>query len=54
LIDAAACFGYPLLLANSWKGNDACDDWSFVVCSIGKIITVNLAKQNIRNLCVPE
>ncbi|XP_058766966.1 receptor-like kinase TMK4 [Vicia villosa] len=47
LLDVAAGFGYPLQLASSWKGNDPCLDWSFVVCSGGKIITVNLAKQNL-------
>lgn len=53
LLDIAAGFGYPLSLANSWKGNDPCDDWTFVVCSGGKIITVNLPKQNLNGTISP-
>ncbi|XP_061369141.1 receptor-like kinase TMK4 [Gastrolobium bilobum] len=47
LLDVAAGFGYPLQLASAWKGNNTCQDWSFIVCAGGKIITVNLAKQNL-------
>lgn len=53
LLDIAADFGYPIQLASSWKGNDPCQDWSFVVCSGGKIITVNLAKQNLTGTISP-
>ncbi|XP_058759492.1 receptor-like kinase TMK4 [Vicia villosa] len=53
LLDVAAGFGYPLQLASSWKGNDPCLDWSFVVCSGGKIITVNLAKQKLNGTISP-
>ncbi|XP_061369164.1 receptor-like kinase TMK4 [Gastrolobium bilobum] len=47
LLDVAAGFGYPLQLASVWKGNNTCQDWSFIVCAEGKIITVLLAKQNL-------
>ncbi|XP_020228132.2 receptor-like kinase TMK4 [Cajanus cajan] len=53
MLDIAKDFGYPLKLANSWSGNDPCNDWSFVVCAEGKIITVNLAKQNLTGTISP-
>ncbi|KAL2332621.1 hypothetical protein Fmac_013834 [Flemingia macrophylla] len=53
LLDVAKGFGYPLKLATSWTGNDPCGDWSFVVCAEGKIITVNLAKQNLTGTISP-
>ncbi|CAJ1849902.1 unnamed protein product [Sphenostylis stenocarpa] len=53
LVDIAKHFGYPLQLARSWSGNDPCRDWSFVVCAAGKIITVNLAKQNLTGTISP-
>ncbi|GAB4830300.1 hypothetical protein Ancab_019938 [Ancistrocladus abbreviatus] len=47
LLAVAAALGYPSDLARSWKGNNACDDWSHVTCSAqGKDVTViNFAKQ---------
>jgi Leucine-rich repeat (LRR) protein len=53
LLHVAEDFGYPLQLANSWKGNDPCQDWSFIVCSAGNIITVNLAKQKLEGTISP-
>ena len=47
LLEAAGGFGYPIRLANSWGGNDPCQDWSFVVCAGGKIVTVNLGKLDL-------
>ncbi|KAM6561992.1 hypothetical protein CsatB_021990 [Cannabis sativa] len=32
LLEVAKDLGYPLELANSWKGNDACDNWKYVDC----------------------
>ncbi|KAJ8427169.1 hypothetical protein Cgig2_024701 [Carnegiea gigantea] len=47
LIDIASGFGYPLELADSWIGNNACKDWSHVTCdSSGKVTVVNFAKKN--------
>lgn len=47
LIAIAGDLGYPMLLADSWKGNDACKDWSFLVCdSDGNVITVNFQKRH--------
>ncbi|BAT86659.1 hypothetical protein VIGAN_04433300 [Vigna angularis var. angularis] len=53
LLDIAKDFGYPLQLARSWSGNDPCGDWSFVVCATGKIVTMNLAKQNLTGTISP-
>ncbi|CAJ2655007.1 unnamed protein product [Trifolium pratense] len=53
LLHVAKDFGYPLQLADSWKGNNPCQDWSFIVCSAGNIITVNLAKQKLEGTISP-
>jgi hypothetical protein len=46
LLEVAAALGYPIKLASSWQGNDACDSWSFITCdSQKKIINVNFGKQ---------
>ncbi|KAM4092231.1 hypothetical protein ACB094_06G022900 [Castanea mollissima] len=46
LLEIAAAFGYPIKLAKTWKGNNACTDWTFIICdSQGNIITINFAKQ---------
>ncbi|KAB2067311.1 hypothetical protein ES319_A09G218100v1 [Gossypium barbadense] len=47
MIEIAGGFGYPILLSDSWKGNDACK-MSFVTCDVQKnVITVNLAKKGL-------
>ena len=46
LLEIASAFGYPIMLANSWTGNNACLGWTFIICdSQGNIITINFAKQ---------
>ncbi|XP_062166241.1 receptor-like kinase TMK4 [Alnus glutinosa] len=46
LLEVAAALGYPIKLASSWQGNDACAGWSFITCdSQKKIINVNFGKQ---------
>ncbi|GMY04785.1 receptor-like kinase TMK4 [Fagus crenata] len=48
LLEVAAPLGYPIKLANSWTGNNACNDWTFIICdSQASIITVNFAKQQL-------
>lgn len=45
LLDVAGAIGYPMSLAQSWKGIDACK-WSYVNCdNSGNVTTVNFAKQ---------
>jgi hypothetical protein len=45
LLEVAAALGYPIKLASSWQGNDACVSWSFIACNSQKMITsVNFGK----------
>ncbi|XP_054806530.1 receptor-like kinase TMK4 [Prosopis cineraria] len=53
LLEIAAAFGYPIKLADSWDGNDPCNDWSSIVCTDGKITTVNMARQNFGGTISP-
>ncbi|KAG5015328.1 hypothetical protein JHK85_021464 [Glycine max] len=53
LLQIAEAFGYPIRLAESWKGNDPCDGWNYVVCAAGKIITVNFEKQGLQGTISP-
>ncbi|KAF9606177.1 hypothetical protein IFM89_023632 [Coptis chinensis] len=48
LLDIAGAMGYPMNLAQSWPGNDACHGWTFITCdSQGKNVTViNFSKQH--------
>lgn len=55
LLDIASDFGYPLNLVFDWSGDDPCQDQgqyyrSFIVCSKRKVITVNLANQNLTRI----
>ncbi|XP_062109878.1 receptor-like kinase TMK4 [Humulus lupulus] len=34
LLEVAGDLGYPLSLASSWRGNDACEGWIFVGCDL--------------------
>ncbi|XP_071713290.1 receptor-like kinase TMK4 [Rutidosis leptorrhynchoides] len=48
LLDVAGALGYPMSLAETWRGNNACEGgWDFVTCdSLGKNVTaVNFGKQ---------
>ncbi|KAK7400060.1 hypothetical protein VNO78_11259 [Psophocarpus tetragonolobus] len=53
LLHIAAAFAFPIPLANSWKGNDPCDGWGYLVCASSNIITVNLAKQGFQGTISP-
>ena len=45
LLEIAAALEYPIKLASSWSGNNACNQWTSVICdSQGTIITVNFGK----------
>ncbi|KAJ0736329.1 putative transferase, protein kinase RLK-Pelle-LRR-IX family [Helianthus annuus] len=40
LLEVAEALGYPMLLAESWEGNNACANWHFISCdSSGKNVT---------------
>lgn len=55
LLAVAGAIGYPMTLAESWEGNDACAKWTFVTCdSQGKSVTVvNFAKQQFLGTISP-
>lgn len=53
MLHIAGDFRYPLKLASSWKGNNPCQNWRFVVCAGEKIITMNLAKQKLKGIISP-
>ncbi|XP_022887183.1 receptor-like kinase TMK4 [Olea europaea var. sylvestris] len=55
LLDVAGAMGYPFSLADSWKGNDACQDWKFITCDSQKINVngVNLGKQKFSGTISP-
>ncbi|KAE8077202.1 hypothetical protein FH972_015787 [Carpinus fangiana] len=44
LLEVAEALGYPIKLASSWQGNDACVSWSFIACDSQKITSVNFSK----------
>ncbi|CAK9182452.1 unnamed protein product [Ilex paraguariensis] len=56
LLDVAGAIGYPMPLAESWVGNDACQGWIFVTCdSHGKNVTiVNFGKQRFSGTISPS
>ncbi|CAL8992041.1 unnamed protein product [Prunus brigantina] len=54
LLEVAKAFGYPILLAESWERNNACDGWSFIVCDTqGKVITVNFENNQFTGTISP-
>ncbi|KAL9377237.1 hypothetical protein Peur_031357 [Populus x canadensis] len=55
LLEIAGGFGYPVMLSDSWKGNDACRGWPFVTCDSQKktVITVSLGKQHFGGIISP-
>ncbi|CAH1436412.1 unnamed protein product [Lactuca virosa] len=55
LLEVAGAVGYPMSLAESWQGNNACDSWSFVSCdSSGKnVTTVSLSRQKLSGQDIP-
>ncbi|KAG6741071.1 hypothetical protein POTOM_056555 [Populus tomentosa] len=55
LLEIAGGFGYPVMLSDSWKGNEACSGWPFVTCDSLKktVITVSLGKQHFGGIISP-
>ncbi|MED6136547.1 hypothetical protein PIB30_057031 [Stylosanthes scabra] len=53
LLEIASAFGYPYLLARSWRGNNPCHNWSFVACTGDMITTVNLTRLNLNGTISP-
>ncbi|MED6204587.1 hypothetical protein PIB30_010441 [Stylosanthes scabra] len=54
LLQVADKFGYPFLLAKSWRGNNPCQGWDFIMCdNNGNIRTVNLTNLNLMGTISP-
>ncbi|XP_073046693.1 receptor-like kinase TMK4 [Primulina eburnea] len=55
LIDVAGALGYPMSLAQSWTGNNACPgSWSFINCDTkGNVVVVNMGKQGFSGTISP-
>ncbi|KAF7150147.1 hypothetical protein RHSIM_Rhsim02G0066400 [Rhododendron simsii] len=55
LISVAGALGYPITLAESWQGNNACSSWSFVSCDStdANVTVVNLGKQHFLGTVSP-
>ncbi|GMH08051.1 hypothetical protein Nepgr_009891 [Nepenthes gracilis] len=54
LLKVAGALQYPITLAESWEGNDACNQWPFITCdSSGRVIAVNFAKQHFTGTISP-
>ncbi|EPS72320.1 hypothetical protein M569_02431, partial [Genlisea aurea] len=55
LLEIAGAMGYPISLAESWKGNNVCQNWRFINCdSLGKNVTiVNMGKQGFSGSISP-
>ncbi|KAG5531020.1 hypothetical protein RHGRI_025841 [Rhododendron griersonianum] len=54
LLAVAGAIGYPISLAQSWVGNDACSQWTFITCdSQGNVTVVNFGKQRFSGTISP-
>ncbi|KAH9611165.1 hypothetical protein KSS87_016364, partial [Heliosperma pusillum] len=54
LISVLEPFGYPLELANAWKGNDPCTSMMGITCSGGNISVINLQNKNLSGSISPN
>ncbi|XP_074286978.1 receptor protein kinase TMK1-like [Silene latifolia] len=54
LISILEPFGYPLELANAWKGNDPCTFTMGITCSGGNISVINLQNKNLSGTISPN
>ncbi|EEF32146.1 protein binding protein, putative [Ricinus communis] len=47
-LEIAGALGYPDIMSDSWKGNDACKNWLFITCNDQNIIIiVNFGKLHL-------
>ncbi|KAK4374157.1 hypothetical protein RND71_004834 [Anisodus tanguticus] len=54
LLAVAGGFGYPAFLADSWKGNDACNGWLHISCAGKKNVdVVTFGKQKLSGFISP-
>ncbi|XP_057956837.1 receptor-like kinase TMK4 [Malania oleifera] len=47
LLEIAGALNYPMTLAESWQGNDACQQWTFITCDAQRksVTIVNFGKR---------
>ncbi|XP_030533936.1 receptor-like kinase TMK4 [Rhodamnia argentea] len=53
LLEIAGALGYPMTLAESWEGNDACQGWSFIICQGKNVTSVSFSKQHFSGTISP-
>ncbi|XP_027114149.1 receptor-like kinase TMK4 [Coffea arabica] len=53
LLQVAGALNYPSALAESWKGNNPCQNWRFIVCDSGSVSVINFGNQNFPGLISP-
>lgn len=55
LLSVAGALGYPTTLADSWLGNDACQQWAFISCDLTEknVTIVNFAKRGFSGTISP-
>ncbi|PIN22691.1 Serine/threonine protein kinase [Handroanthus impetiginosus] len=55
LLDVAGALGYPMSLAESWEGNNACQDWRFINCDsqCRNLTFVNMGRQGFSGSISP-
>ncbi|CAA2989994.1 receptor-like kinase TMK4 [Olea europaea subsp. europaea] len=47
LLEVVGALDYPIALAQSWKGNNPCQNWIHISCDVkGSVTVINFAKQN--------
>ncbi|CAI9770664.1 unnamed protein product [Fraxinus pennsylvanica] len=47
LLEVVGALDYPMALAQSWKGNNPCQNWIHISCDVkGSVAVINFAKQN--------
>ncbi|XP_031491885.1 receptor protein kinase TMK1-like [Nymphaea colorata] len=55
LLSVVSALGYPAVLADSWKGNDPCDEWRGISCDPkGNITVVNFQNQGFSGTISPD
>ncbi|KAF8016319.1 hypothetical protein BT93_H1737 [Corymbia citriodora subsp. variegata] len=53
LLDVARALGYPITLANSWSGNDACQGWIAISCQGKNVTTVTFSNRGYSGTISP-
>ncbi|KMT18076.1 hypothetical protein BVRB_2g032680 [Beta vulgaris subsp. vulgaris] len=54
LISVMESFGYPLQIAQQWKGNDPCANWLGITCSNKNITIINLQSRGLTGTLSPK